>query len=96
MSFVIESAGVAVGGIVFEVCGEVVVPLVADARLVIDPNDRSSSVTTWLAVQVISLPGEPEGPGTKLVGLGGHVTVTKLSFTVKGAFSVVLPVFLTR
>ena len=96
VSLVIESAGVAAGGIVFDVCGDVVVPLVAEARLVTEPKIRSSCVTTWLAVQIMSFPGEPCAPGTSVVGVAGHVTVTRLSLTVNGALSVVLPVLRTK
>ena len=84
------------GGKVKDVCGEVVVPLVAVARLVIEPNDKSSSVTVWVAVHVIVWPSVAPTGGASEVGVPGQTTGTRLSFTVNGAFSVVLPVLRTR
>jgi hypothetical protein len=68
--------------------GEVVVPDVAEAKLVTEPRSRSACVTVYVAVQV------RDWVGAKIVF--GQLTVTRSSVTVTGAVIDTFPVFVTR
>ncbi len=70
--------------------GEVVVPLVAEAMLVTEPESRSAWVIVYDAVQVM------KSPGARLAVAGQVSSVALSSLTVNGPDNVTLPVFVTR
>ena len=70
--------------------GEVVVPFVAEAMLVTEPESRSAWVIVYDAVQVI------DPPGARLAVAGHDSSVALSSLTVNGPDNVTLPELVTR
>src|SRR3954453_19130264 len=69
---------------------EVVVPLVAEATSVTEPDSRSAWVTMSVAVQVI------DSPGARLSVAGQLSSVALSSLTLNGPVRVTLPLLVTR
>ena len=70
--------------------GEVVVPFLAEATLVTEPESRSAWVIVYDAVHVI------DAPGARLAVAGQDSSVALSSLTVNGPDNVTLPELVTR